>query len=78
MCGKEITGEHYSVQTGHHDWGGDSIDSIEYEHVCSAECMKNKINEYIEMTEGSCNSRYIEIEHESEPERIYENENNIP
>lgn len=33
------TVKYLSVTTGHHDWGNDSIDSVETHDVCSTECL---------------------------------------
>ena len=38
ICGKEITGPHWSVMTGHHDWGNDSVDSVQHKDACSGLC----------------------------------------
>ena len=37
----------YSVETGHNDWGNDSVDSHERKDVCSDECLKKLFDQYI-------------------------------
>lgn len=53
---------YYSVITGHHDWGYDSVDSIEHLDVCK-DCVMDFVEECIK---GgiSKTSGYIEIETE--------------
>lgn len=55
--------EYYEVTTGHHDWGNDSIDSVEYHDYCPT-CVLQAIDEYYETTNGEINTNYIEINHE--------------
>lgn len=47
-CEKEIpmNSRFYHVCTGHHDWGMDSCDSIEYKQFCSSNCLARYI-EYV-------------------------------
>lgn len=61
-CNKKITdGEkYYSLTTGHHDWGNDSIDSIEHPDVC-VECLKKFISDYFKEYEDS-DTAYLDIE----------------
>jgi hypothetical protein len=49
ICKKEIPIKHgyWHLVTQHHDWGNDSIDSLESFDVCSKECMDEKYNEYM-------------------------------
>lgn len=56
--------EYYEVTTGHHDWGNDSVDSVEYHDYCPT-CVLQAIDEYYEKTNGKFNSQYLEIKHES-------------
>ena len=56
--------EYYEVTTGHHDWGNDSIDSVEYHDYCPT-CVLQAIDEYYEKTNGKNNTNYIEINHAS-------------
>ena len=77
VCGKEIpankftagkrnycTRKYMEVTTGHHDWGNDSIDSIEVHHICSTECMdKYMRNFYMTFCQNEdSGTDYIEIE----------------
>ena len=55
--------DYFRVTTGHHDWGNDSIDSIEHRDVCT-KCLYTMFNEYLIHTKGENNSNYIDIEHE--------------
>lgn len=36
----------YEVVTGHHDWGNDSCESIEYHQFCCTECLTKFLEEY--------------------------------
>jgi hypothetical protein len=49
-CGKEVENKnnYWYLSTGHYDWGNDSCESVETFHLCSDECLKNKINEYLD------------------------------
>ena len=62
-CGKEITGAHWSVATGHNDWGNDSCESIEHKDACSTTCLYSMFKEYSEVSNGDWNSEYMTIEH---------------
>lgn len=55
--------EYYEVTTGHHDWGNDSIDSVEHHDYCPT-CVLQAIDEYYEKTNEKNNTNYIEINHE--------------
>lgn len=48
-CGKEVENKSYywRVCTGHNDWGNDSVDSIESYDLCSDECFKKTIDEFL-------------------------------
>lgn len=65
ICEKEITGPHFEVCTGHHDWGNDSIDSIAHIDACSAECLSKVFLLYAERAEkyDGKNTEYLNIEH---------------
>lgn len=56
--------EYYEVTTGHHDWGNDSIDSVEHHDYCPT-CVLQAMDEYYERTNGKNNTQYLEINHES-------------
>ena len=60
-CGKEIDdmSHYWHVCTGHHDWGNDSVDSIEQYDLCSDECLKEKIDLFL--GEGN-DTPYIDAE----------------
>lgn len=65
---KEYTGDifsvsYYSVTTGHHDWGNDSIDSIETKVICRS-CLTEEYADYVKRTSAGSNTEYIEINHE--------------
>jgi hypothetical protein len=61
QCDKEISKQiFYIVTTGHHDWGNDSIDSIDNKDICSNECLQKEIDEYMSNNESFTN--YINIE----------------
>lgn len=47
-CEKEIpmNSRFYHLCTGHHDWGHDSIDSIEYKQICSNTCLMKCVEDY--------------------------------
>ena len=71
VCGKLIEkrtenkiiyciGSYWELCTGHHDWGNDSIDSIEYFDLCSKECIQKKFDSYLE---NCCGSEYFELSH---------------
>jgi hypothetical protein len=49
QCEKEIkkNEEYYYVATHHMDWGNDSIDSYEYKDICSDECLRKEVEDYI-------------------------------
>lgn len=57
------TAEYYNVVTGHHDWGRDSVDSVETYDVCVG-CAKKMFEEYVEDSWGHNNSLYFECSHE--------------
>lgn len=80
VCGKEIpaniftagkpeycTQKYMRVTTGHHDWGNDSIDSVEVHHICSAECMDKYMKNFYKTfrNNGDTATDYIEIESET-------------
>lgn len=45
--------EYFSLTTGNHDWGNDSIDSIEQEDICSEDCVKTALIRYFKDTQRS-------------------------
>lgn len=63
VCGAEIKGPHWSITTGHNDWGNDSCDSVEYYDACSRSCFNKLIDDYINKTDDRLTSQYFEIEH---------------
>lgn len=65
-CEKEIIEEngYFHVCTHHHDWGNDSIDSLETYDFCCPECLYKFAMPYIQDSyEDPCNTKEIEIEH---------------
>lgn len=50
---------YYKVTTGHHDWGNDSVDSIEHMDVCQ-ECVLPFIGDYL--WDNSETTLYCDIE----------------
>ena len=60
----------FRVTTGHHDWGIDSCDSIEYYDICT-NCIQDFVKEYIKKVDGT---DYIHIETEYACEEKYLNE----
>ena len=65
VCDSVIDHEHgsyWEVTTGHHDWGNDSCESIEYFDICSEACLKKKFDEYIkESGANDDNTMYFEV-----------------
>lgn len=59
--------QYYRVTTGHHDWGNDSVDSIDTYDICSPECMAVIMGKYYDQSycENSSmrNTEYITVEH---------------
>ena len=54
---------YWELTTGHHDWGNDSVDSIEHFDICSEICLRKKFDEYIkESGEDDWNTMYFEVE----------------
>ena len=64
---KYCTEKFMRVTTGHHDWGNDSIDSIETHQICSPECMDEFIKGFYEnfTRNKESGTDYIEIESET-------------
>lgn len=84
-CNKKIRKQYYEVTTGHHDWGRDSIDSVEHNEICES-CINKFVAEYLKENK-ECYSNYIDIEKESfdyislgdydrYKDRLVENDNN--
>lgn len=61
-CKAKIKDTYYAVMTGHHDWGNDSVDSIEHKEIC-IKCIKDFTIKYLKENED-INSDYINIEKE--------------
>ena len=55
---------YYLVTTGHHDWGNDSVDSINLKDICPS-CLVNEYSDYVDRASKGFNSEYIKIEHEN-------------
>lgn len=68
VCGKVIpakkykydSNKYFEVTTGHHDWGNDSCESIEYRDICP-DCISGYVSDYLKDVDGS---EYIEVETE--------------
>lgn len=74
VCGKLIKktsekkveyciGDYWTLTTGHHDWGLDSVDSIEEFDLCSRDCIQKKLDEYLKDCSGT---DYFELSHEDD------------
>ena len=70
ICGNTIVGKtikphfYYTVMTGHHEWGNDSVDSIVYKDVCSDSCLQIAFNEYISKQVKEYHTAYFEVDRE--------------
>lgn len=54
---------YYRVTTGHHDWGNDSVDSIESKDICPS-CLINEYSDYVNRSSSIVNNtEYIRISH---------------
>lgn len=72
ICGKEINydeksltgpvGRYYQIKTGHHDWGNDSCESVEYTDACCDECLSKFTQKWLKDEDViRSNTAYIEI-----------------
>lgn len=59
---KSYFDDYFDVTTGHHDWGNDSVESIEERNICP-QCLDKLYSEYKKLCLGRYNTRYIEINH---------------
>ena len=50
----------FVLTTGHHDWGNDSCDSVNYQHLCCETCVVNALSDYFEDSKGS-DTAYFEL-----------------
>lgn len=76
VCGKEFNyheeglnktkrATYYHIVTGHHDWGNDSCDSIEFRDACCDECLSRFIQEWLkDKNVIRSDTAYIEISKE--------------
>ena len=56
-------GGYWEVTTGHHDWGNDSMDSIENFDVCSEVCLREIFDKYIrDSAANNWNTKYFDVE----------------
>lgn len=54
---------YWELITGHHDWGNDSVDSIEHFDICSEVCLRAKFDDYVRQSGKDCwNTRYFEVQ----------------
>ena len=61
------TVKYLSVTTGHHDWGNDSIDSVETHDICSTECLAKFMQEfYSKFNKFKLSTDYIHIDSETD------------
>lgn len=63
ICEKEITDHHWRIQTWHNDWGNDSCESFETFDICSVDCLREALENYIKESNDDGNTQHIEIEH---------------
>lgn len=64
ICGKEITGPHWQIETGHYDWGNDSCESWDNQDVCSVECLAKVHDRYVkDSTRSDWNTQVLNINH---------------
>ena len=56
---------YYHTKTYHHEWGNDSIDSIEIKDICSDKCLLDYINNFYLNCKKSKISQELEIERRS-------------
>lgn len=72
ICGKEFNykqlpyrekiASYYHIVTGHHDWGNDSVDSVESRDACCDECLLRFTQDWLRDKDVACsNTAYIEI-----------------
>jgi hypothetical protein len=64
ICNKEIPSKkgYWRLTTQHHDWGNDSVESIEIFDICSKKCMDKKYDEYMKKSnETEYNTREFEV-----------------
>lgn len=65
---KIVNGDcYYDVSIGHHDWGNDSVDSMQNKEICES-CINDFITTYLKNANGT---EYIDIERS----RFYESAN---
>ena len=57
---------YYRIRTGHHDWGSDSCESVEYHDACCDECLARLSQKWINDEEvQSSHTAYFEVEKET-------------
>lgn len=72
ICGKDFNykpwlykdriASYYHIRTGHHDWGNDSCESVEYRDACCDECLSRFTQEWLKDEDVICsNTAFIEI-----------------
>lgn len=78
-CGNKINDNdrYFSITTGHHGWGHDSIDSIEHICVCGSDCLYKAIDQYInDVKRDPTSEHYIEINHGCHDDYCHKNVEN--
>ena len=60
--GKDKIASYYHISTGHHDWGNDSVDSVESRDACCDECLLRFTQEWLKYKYViRSNTAYIDI-----------------
>ena len=75
VCGREIPPTSrtfprkeipfFDVTTYHNDWGNDSVDSYEYFHACSPDCVMKMADGFLRDDFDGINTKTIKIAHRS-------------
>lgn len=58
VCKKHVGKRYFNVVTGHHDWGNDSHESIQYRDICGT-CLSKFVSDYFSKATGT---EYMDIE----------------
>lgn len=65
VCKKEIPDNswYYTLITGHHEWGSDSIESVDNIDLCSESCVQNRLDFYFkELIGKGYNTAYFDLD----------------
>lgn len=73
-CGKEIDTEkgYFKLNTFHSDWGTDSGDSYESFDICGGDCLRKRLNTYIDLSGQGRNSQQFQVKHSYDKGNISE------